>query len=325
MTISYVEATRLALADSLAADPRVFLYGQDIAGPFGGAFKATKGLSERFPGRVINAPISEDAIAGMGVGAAVDGMRPVLELQFADFATLAFNQLMNNAGTVYWRTGRTCPLVVRLPVGGTSGSGPFHCQMTDGWLTHPPGLVVVAPATVADAYWMLRDAIALDDPVIHCEHKYLYSHLKDTGDPRHGERLPLGAAAVRREGTDCTLISYSGMLHEALAAAGVLARDHGVSVEVVDLRCLRPLDLGTLVQSVARTNRLVVASESWPFGGVPAEIVAAIADEAFHYLDAPPQRVCALDTPIPVQVDLYAAHRPGPRRIVEAVLETVRF
>lgn len=325
MTVSYVEATRLALGDSLAADPRVFLYGQDIAGSFGGAFKATKGLSERFPGRVLNAPISEDAIAGIGVGAAVDGMRPVLELQFGDFASLAFNQLMNNAATVYWRTGRPCPLVVRLPVGGTSGSGPFHCQMTDGWITHPPGLVVVAPATVADAYWMLRDAIACDDPVIYCEHKYLYSHLKDTADPRLAERLPLGVAAVRREGIDCTLASYSGMLHEALAAAGLLEREHGVSVEVIDLRCLRPLDLGAVVQSVAKTNRLVVASESWPFGGVPAELVASITGEAFHYLDAPPRRVCALDTPIPVHLGLYQAHRPGPGRIAEAVLETVRF
>jgi pyruvate dehydrogenase E1 component beta subunit/2-oxoisovalerate dehydrogenase E1 component beta subunit len=325
MSISYIEAIRLALDDSLAADPRVFLYGQDIAGSFGGAFKATKGLSEKHPGRVLNAPISEDAIAGVAVGAAIDGMRPVVEFQFADFSTLAFNQLMNNAGTMFWRTGHRCPLVARLPVGGTKGSGPFHCQMPDGWITNPPGLVVLAPATVADAYWMLRDAIALDDPVVFCEHKYLYSHLKDTADPRAGEHLPLGVAAVRREGTDCTLVSYSGMLHEALGAAGALERDHGLSVEVIDLRCLRPLDLGTIIDSVSRTGRLVVASESWPFGGVPAELVARIAGEAFHFLDAPPRRLCALDTPIPVQADLYAAHRPNAARIAEAVLETVRF
>jgi pyruvate dehydrogenase E1 component beta subunit/2-oxoisovalerate dehydrogenase E1 component beta subunit len=183
----------------------------------------------------------------------------------------------------------------------------------------------VAPATVADAYWMLRDAIACDDPVIFCEHKYLYSHLKDTADPRSSEHLPLGSAAVRRDGSDCTLVSYSGMLHEALGAAGILERDHGVSVEVVDLRCLRPLDLGTVIESVAKTSRLVVASESWPFAGIPAEVVARISGEAFHYLDAPPRRLCAQDTPIPVHPDLYAAHRPNAARIAEAVLETVRF
>ena len=325
MTTSYIEAIRMALGDSLEADPRVFLYGQDIAGSFGGAFKATKGLSTLFPSRVLNAPISEDAIAAIAVGAAIDGMRPVIEFQFGDFATLAFNQLMNNAGTTFWRTGRPCPLVARLPVGGTKGSGPFHCQMADGWITNPPGLVVVAPATVADAYWMLRDAIACDDPVVFCEHKYLYSHLKDTAEPRSAEHLPLGRAVVRREGADCTLVSYSGMLHEALGAAGILERDHGVTVEVIDLRCLRPLDMGTVIDSVAKTNRLVVASESWPFAGVPAEVVARIASEAFHYLDAPPRRLCAQDTPIPVQPDLYAAHRPNAARIAEAVLETVRF
>jgi pyruvate dehydrogenase E1 component beta subunit/2-oxoisovalerate dehydrogenase E1 component beta subunit len=274
---------------------------------------------------VLNAPISEDAIAGVAVGAALDGMRPVVEFQFADFASIAFNQLVNNAGTTYWRTGSTCPLVARLPVGGTRGSGPFHCQMPEAWISHHPGLVVVAPATVADAYWMLRDAIALDDPVIFCEHKYLYSHLKDTADPRHGEHLPLGVAAVRREGTDCTLVSYSAMLHEALSAAGTLEREHGLSVEVVDLRCLRPLDIGTIVESVAKTGRLVVASESWPFAGIPAEVVAAISSEAFHLLDAPPRRLCAHDCPIPVNPDLYAAHRPNAARIVETVIETVRF
>jgi pyruvate dehydrogenase E1 component beta subunit/2-oxoisovalerate dehydrogenase E1 component beta subunit len=325
MTTSYVEAIRLALGDALAEDPRVFIYGQDVAGSFGGAFKATKGLSERFPGRVLNAPISEDAIAGMAVGAAIDGMRPVIEFQFADFAALGFNQLVNNAATTYWRTGRPCSLVARLPVGGTKGSGPFHCQMPEGWLSHHPGLVLVAPATVADAYWMLRDAIACDDPVIFCEHKYLYSHLRDTGDLRHAEHLPLGAAVVRRGGFDCTLISYSGMLHEALHAAGILERDHGVSVEVIDLRCLRPLDTATIIASVAKTGRVVAVTEAWPFGGITAEVLAVVASQAFHFLDAPPRRLCAQDTPIPVHPDLYAAHRPNAARIVEAVLETARF
>ena len=170
MTMSYLEAIRLALEESLAEDPRVFIYGQDIAGHFGGAFKATKGLSDRFAARVLNAPISEDAMAGIAIGAALDGMRPVIEYQFADFGSLGFNQLVNQAATTFWRTGRSCPMVVRLPVGGTVGSGPFHCQMPEAWLSHHPGLVVVSPATVADAYWMLKDAIACKDPVMFCEH-----------------------------------------------------------------------------------------------------------------------------------------------------------
>jgi pyruvate dehydrogenase E1 component beta subunit/2-oxoisovalerate dehydrogenase E1 component beta subunit len=325
MTMSYLEAIRLALEESLDEDPRVFLYGQDIAGQFGGAFKVTKGLSERFSTRVLNAPISEDAMAGIAIGAALDGMRPVIEFQFADFASLGFNQLVNHAATTFWRTGRSCPIVVRLPVGGTVGSGPFHCQMPEAWLSHHPGLVVVSPATVADAYWMLKDAIACADPVIFCEHKYLYRHLKETGDPRHAEHIPLGSAVVRRVGSDCTLISYSAMLHECLSAAGMLEHEHGVAVEVVDLRCVRPLDSQTILDSVAKTGRVVMATEAWPFGGIAAEVLAQIATEAFHLLDAPPVRICAQDTPIPVQPDLYAAHRPHAEDIVDAVLETVRF
>jgi pyruvate dehydrogenase E1 component beta subunit/2-oxoisovalerate dehydrogenase E1 component beta subunit len=325
MTMSYLEAIRLALEETLAEDPRAFLYGQDIAGSFGGAFKVTKGLSERFGNRVLNAPISEDAMAGIAIGAALDGMRPVIEYQFADFASVGFNQLVNHAATTYWRTGRSCPLVMRLPVGGTLGSGPFHCQMPEAWLSHHPGLVVVCPATVADAYWMLKDAVACDDPVIFCEHKYLYRHLTDTGDPRHAEHMPLGAAVVRRAGSDCSLISYSAILHECLSAAGILEKEHGVAVEVIDLRCVRPLDTQTILESVAKTGRAVIATEAWPFGGIAAEVMALISSEAFHLLDAPPRRICAQDTPIPVQPDLYAAHRPHAEDIVDAVLETVRF
>jgi acetoin:2,6-dichlorophenolindophenol oxidoreductase subunit beta len=325
MSLKYLEAIRQALGDALDQDPRVMLYGQDIADPFGGAFKATKGLSTRFPGRVLNAPISEDAMAGVAVGAASEGLRPVVEYQFADFSTIAFNQLVNHAGTHYWRTGRPCPITLRLPVGGTPGGGPFHCQMVDGWLTHHPGVVVVAPATVADAYFLLRDAIACDDPVVFCEHKYLYYHLQADLDPRRSEHLPLGRAAVRRSGSDCTVVSWSGMVHECLKAADALARDQDLSCEVIDLRCLRPLDTETIMASVARTGRLVVATESWPFGGVAAEIMAVVASEGFHLLDAPPQRLCAMDTPVPFQPDLFAAHHPDAERIAALVLETVRF
>jgi len=321
--VRYVDALRLALEEALARDPRVFLYGQDIAAPFGGAFKVTKGLGERWPERVINAPISEDAITGVAIGAAIDGARPVIEFQFGDFASIGFNQLVNHAATTFWRTGRSCPLVARLPVGGTPGAGPFHCQMAEGWLAHHPGLIMVCPATVADAYHMLLDAIACDDPVVFCEHKNLYNHLKDETDPRTTARLPMGAAAVRRAGVDCTLVSYSAMLHECLAAAHQLEREHGIEVEVLDLRCVRPLDEEAILASVGRTGRLVVATEDWPFGSVAAEVIALVTSRAFHALDAPPMRLAALDVPIPSHPDLFAAQRPNAARIVEAVLETV--
>ncbi len=315
----------MALGEALDEDPRVFIYGQDVAGNFGGAFKVTKGIAEKHKTRVLNAPISEDAIAGIAIGAALEGMRPVIEFQFADFATIAFNQFVNNAAVLHWRTGKSCPFVARLPIGGTPGGGPFHSQMPESWLSHHPGLVVVAPATVADAYFMLKDAIACDDPVMFCEHKYLYYHLRADFDKSRAEHLPLGTAAVRRDGGDCTVVSYSGMMHECLRAAELLSRDHGIECDVIDLRCVRPFDAETILASVAKTGRLVVATESWPFGGVAAEIVAMVSAEAFKHLDAPPKRLCAQDTPIPFHPDLFAAHHPDAERIAEAVLETVSF
>lgn len=322
---SYASAIRLALGDALEQDPRVFIYGEDVGGKFGGAFKITKGLAERFPGRVINSPISEDAIAGIGIGAALDGARPVLEFQFADFATIAFNQLINHAGTTYWRTGQPCPLVARLPVGGTPGGGPFHSQMAEAWFGHHPGLVVLAPATVADAYGMLRAAIDSPDPVIFCEHKYLYESARtDSLDPSANHLHP-GQAAIRRSGGDCTVVAWSAMLHEALHAAEGLSREHGIEVEVVDLRCLRPYDLGTILGSLAHTGRLVVASEDFPSGGLAGEIVAGATQHGFTVLDAPPLRVSARDTPIPYQPALWAAHRPHAEDIAAAVLQATRF
>jgi acetoin:2,6-dichlorophenolindophenol oxidoreductase subunit beta len=325
MTLAYLEAIRMALGECLDDDPRVFIYGQDIAGAFGGAFKVTKGIAEKHRDRVINSPISEDAITGVAIGAAMEGMRPVIEFQFADFASIAFNQFVNHAATMYWRTGKPCPFVARLPMGGTPGGGPFHCQMPETWLSYHPGLVVVAPATVSDAYFMLKDSVACNDPVMFCEHKYLYYHLKAEFDKTRAEHLPLGMAAVRRSGTDCTLVSYSGMVHECLRAAEILARDHGIECEVIDLRCLRPLDTETILASLSRTGRLVVATESWPFGGLAAEIIATASAEGFSYLDAPPRRLCAIDVPIPFHPDLFAAHHPDAERIAEAVLETVGF
>ena len=323
-TTSYVAALRQAMGDALADDESVFIYGEDVGGTFGGAFKATKGLAERFPGRVLNSPISEDAITGVAVGAAMEGARPVIEFQFADFASVAFNQLVNHAATFYWRNGRPCPITARFPIGGTPGGGPFHSQMPEAWLTNHPGLVVVAPATVADAYGMMRDAIRCNDPVMVLEHKYLYNHLKEPFTPEQ-KVAPLGAAVVRRTGSDCTIVSYSAMVHDCLAAAQSLQDNFAISAEVIDLRSLRPLDLDTILASVSRTGRLVVATEAWPFGSVAAEVVAAVSQMGFHLLDAPPKRVCAIDTPIPYHPRLWSAHRPDARRIMAAVEETVRF
>ena len=248
-SITYLEAIREAQARALADDPRVFIYGQDV-GAFGGAFKATKNLAKEFPGRVVDAPISEDAIAGMAVGAAIEGLRPIIEMQFADFSTVAFNQIVNQAATLFWRTAVPCPITVRLPCGGTSGSGPFHSQTMDAIYAHYPGLVVVTPATVEDAYSMLIEAVAIDDPVIFCEHKLLYYHLK--ADKLPTEALPVGKARVARVGRDMTIVAYSAMVHEALAVADEL-KPEGWEIEVVDLRSVKPMDTDTVMASVART------------------------------------------------------------------------
>jgi acetoin:2,6-dichlorophenolindophenol oxidoreductase subunit beta len=321
MSITYLEAIREAQARALAEDSRVFIYGQDV-GAFGGAFKATKNLAVEFPGRVLDAPISEDAMVGLAVGAAMENMRPIIEMQFADFSTVGFNQIVNQAATMYWRTNMPCPITIRLPFGGTSGSGPFHSQTMEAIYAHYPGLVVMTPATVEDAYSLLLEAVAIDDPVIFCEHKLLYYHLKAEKLPT--EALPAGKARLAREGRDMTLVAYSAMLHEALAVADEL-RTEGVEIEVVDLRTVKPLDTDTVMASVARTGRLLCVGEAWPWGGVTAEVIARVATEGFGLLDAPPQRLNARDTPVPYHPNLWAAHRPTARTIADAARNLLRM
>ena len=313
-SITYLEAIRLAQEKALADDPRVFLYGQDV-GNFGGAFKATKNLAKEFPGRVFDAPLSEDAIIGMAVGAAIEGMRPIVEMQFADFSTCGFNQIVNHAATLFYRTGVPCPIVVRLPSGGTSGGGPFHSQSMEALYAHYPGLVVMTPATVEDAYSMLLEAVALDDPVIFCEHKFLYYHLKSERLPE--SVLPVGKARLARAGRDATIGTHGAMLHESLAAATELAGD-GYEIEIVDLRTVKPLDLDTVLASVARTGRLLCVSEEWPWGGVAAEVIARVTGEGFGLLDVAPQRLNAKDTPVPYHPDLWSVHRPTASAIAGA-------
>jgi pyruvate dehydrogenase E1 component beta subunit/2-oxoisovalerate dehydrogenase E1 component beta subunit len=321
MSLTYLEAIREAQAKALADDPRVFIYGQDV-GAFGGAFKATKNLAKEFPGRVLDAPISEDAMVGAAIGAAIEGFRPIVEMQFADFSTPGLNQILNHAATLYWRTNVPCPITIRLPSGGTSGSGPFHSQSMEAIYAHYPGLIVMTPATVEDAYSMLLEAVAIDDPVIFCEHKYLYYHLKAAALPT--EAMPVGKARIARTGRDLTIVAYSAMLHEALAAAEEMAGE-GTEIEVVDLRTIKPMDTDTIMASVARTGRLLCVGEAWPWGGVAAEVLARVATEGFDLLDAPPQRLNAKDTPIPYHPNLWSVHRPTARSIVAAARNLLRM
>jgi len=320
MSITYIDAIREAQAHALRDDPRVFIYGQDVAA-FGGAFKATKNLAKEFPGRVFDSPISEDAMMGLAVGAAIEGLRPIIEMQFADFSTVGYNQIVNQAATLFWRTGVPCPITVRLPFGGTSGGGPFHSQSLETIYAHYPGLIVLTPATVEDAYSMLLEAVAIDDPVIFCEHKFLYRHLKAEKLPT--EALPVGKARIARVGRDLTIVAYSAMVQDALEAANELVQE-GWEVEVVDLRSVKPLDTDTVMASVARTGKLLCVGESWPWGGVTAEVIARVASEGYNLLDAPPQRLNAKDTPVPYHPNLWAAHRPTVRAVAAAARKILR-
>lgn len=313
--ITYLEAIREAQKQALEKDPRVYIYGQDI-GAFGGAFKATKNLAQSFPGRVLDSPISEDAMVGSAIGAALQGMRPIVEMQFADFSTVGFNQIVNQAATMFWRTGVPCPITVRLPSGGTPGSGPFHSQSLEALYAHYPGLILMTPATVEDAYSMLLEAVALDDPVIFCEHKYLYFHLKAESLP--SEALPVGRARIARAGRDATVVTYSAMVHEALSAAEELS-SQGWEIEVIDLRSIKPLDTDTVLASVARTGRILAVGEAWPWGGVTAEVLARVATDGFNLLDAPPMRLNSKDTPVPYHPNLWGTHRPTAQTIVRAL------
>jgi acetoin:2,6-dichlorophenolindophenol oxidoreductase subunit beta len=321
VSITYLEAIREAQAKALAEDSRVFIYGQDV-GAFGGAFKATKNLAQEFPGRVLDSPISEDAMVGLAIGAAIEGLRPIIEMQFADFSTVGFNQIVNQAATLFWRTNIPCPITIRLPSGGTSGSGPFHSQCMEALYAHYPGTIVMTPATVEDAYSMLLEAVAIDDPVIFCEHKYLYYHLKAEKLPT--EAMPIGKARIARAGRDMTIVTYSAMLHEALAVADELASE-GSEIEVVDLRTVKPLDTDTVMASVARTGRLLCVGEAFPWGGVTAEVIARVANEGFGLLDAPPQRLNAKDTPVPYHPNLWTAHRPTAGSIASAARNLLRM
>jgi pyruvate dehydrogenase E1 component beta subunit len=301
----------------MRADPNVIIFGEDVA--VGGAFGVTTGLADEFgEKRVINTPISEDTIMGMAVGAAVVGKRPIVEIMFMDFMTLAMSQLVNHAAKIHFMSGGQLdvPMVVRVQQGARGGWGSQHSQSLEAWFAHVPGLKVVAPGTAADAKQMIRAAIQDDSPVIFVEHRGLYFKSDPDGAPAGANRLD--EARVVREGADVTIVSYSRMLTDALAAAETLA-GKGISAEVIDLRSLVPIDLPTVVASVQKTNRLLIVHEAVTQGGLGAEIAAQVQQEAFDYLDAPIERVGAPYVPVPASLALEKAYVPDQSKIVAAV------
>jgi len=321
--LTYVEAISDALREELRRDPRVLLLGEDI-GVYGGAFKVTKGFLEEFgAGRILDTPISEAAIIGAAIGAALNGMRPVAEMQYIDFITNGFNQLVNVAATIAYRWGLPVPMVVRGPAGGGVGGGPFHSRNPEAWFAHTPGLKVVYPAFPADAKGLLIAAIRDPNPVVFLEHKGLYRKVRQ--EVPEGEYVvPLGRAAIVRPGRDATVVAYGSMVHHALQVAEELSRE-GIALEVVDLRTLVPLDEETVLDSVRRTNRVVVASEANRTCGFAAEVAARITERAFKWLDAPVVRVTAADVPTPFAPTLEQEVLPSAQRLKAAVLELLRF
>lgn len=319
---TYVEGIHQALREALEEDPSVVLMGQDI-GRFEGAFRITRGLWDRWPERVLDTPIAESGTLGIAAGAAMLGWRPVVEMQFADFISCGFNQLVNVIAKMYYRWQIPCPVVVRLPSGGGVGAGPFHSQNPEGWFAHVAGLKVVTPATAADAKLLLKAAIRDPNPVVFCEHKFLYRRIKDVL-PAADEEARLGEAKIVREGDAITLIGYGASTWTALEAADVLAAE-GVEAEVIDLRTLVPLDEETVLDSVRRTGRAVVVHEDQRTGGFGAEIVARIAEKAFAWLDAPVGRVGYPDLPVPYAKKLEKALLPGRDDLVAAAHETLAF
>ncbi|MGH8138359.1 MAG: alpha-ketoacid dehydrogenase subunit beta [Steroidobacteraceae bacterium] len=317
MSQTFIEILRRALDEELARDPAVYLLGEDVAA--GGAFGVTKTLAEKYGAqRVRNTPISEAAITGMATGAALCGLRPILEIMFIDFTTLALDCLVNQTAKYRYMSGGqvSVPMVVRTQAGAAGGAAAQHSQSLEAWFTHVPGLVVVAPSSPVEAYGLLKSAIRLGDPVLFIEHKRLYA-LKEAL-PAVAELPQIGKARVARAGKDVTVIAYSAMVRNALEAAVELARS-GISVEVLDLRTLAPLDMATIAASVSKTHRAVIAHEAVRSGGLGAEISARIGSELFDELDAPVTRVGCPFSPIPFAPELEQALLPGTPHIVRAV------
>jgi 2-oxoisovalerate dehydrogenase E1 component beta subunit len=321
--ISYLEAIRQALFEEMARDERVFVMGEDIAA-YGGAFKVTEGLLDAYgEQRVVDTPISEAAIVGSAIGAAYMGLRAVCEIQFIDFIACCFDMLTNFAAPSRYRNGAGVPIVVRGPCGGGVGGGPFHSLNAESFFLNTPGLKMVEPSTAYDAKGLLKAAIRDDDPVLYFEHKYLYRRIKDEV-PDEDYVVPIGKAALRREGRDLSIVTFGAMVYTALDAATELARG-GVEAEVLDLRTLAPLDREAVIGTVAKTGRALLLHEATRTGGIGGELAAIIAEEAFEYLDAPVVRIASADTPVPYAPPLEAAFLPNVEKVMSAAKRLMEY
>jgi pyruvate dehydrogenase E1 component beta subunit len=322
--VRYRDALNEALREEMQRDETVILMGEDI-GVFNGAFKVTNGLLDEFgERRVRDTPISENTIVGMGVGAAMTGLRPVVELMTINFSLLAMDQIINHAATIHYMFGGQVrvPLVIRMPQGAGHQLGPTHSHSWEAFFLHAPGLLVATPSTAADAKGLLKAAIRDDNPVIFIEHEYLYGQRGEVPDGDHV--VNFGEAAIRRAGGDVTVVGISRMAVTAQKAADTLSAEHGVEAEVIDPRTLRPLDLDTILESVKKTNRCVIVEEGWPHGGVGANLAALIQEQAFDFLDAPVARVTGADLPMPYSKPLEQIAYPHEPQVVEAVIATFR-
>jgi len=321
--LTFLEAIRAGLMEEMERDPSVVMLGEDI-GVYGGAFKVTAGILERFGWeRVIDAPISETAIVGAAVGMGYMGLRPVVEMQFIDFIGCCFNQLTNFVAKSHYRWGAAVPMVLRGPSGGGVHGGPFHSQNPEMYFVHTPGLKVVYPSTPYDAKGLIKSAVRDNNPVLFFEHKFLYRRIKDD-IPDDDYTVPLGKAAVKREGKDLTIVTYAAMMHTSLEAASLLAGE-GIECEVIDLRTLLPLDRETILESVKKTNKLLVVHEDTKTGGIAGEIAATVFEGAFEDLDGPVMRVASLDTPVPYSPPLEEHFLPNVQKISQAARELARY
>jgi pyruvate dehydrogenase E1 component beta subunit len=321
--LTYREACRQAIREAILADPRVFLMGEDV-GRYGGCYAVTKGLlAELGEERIRDTPLSESAFVGAGIGAAMAGMRPIVEVMTCNFSLLALDQILNNAATIPHMSGGqfAVPLVLRLATGAGRQLAAQHSHSLEGWFAHIPGLRILAPATIEDARYMLAAALADPNPVLIFEHVMLYN-MEGTLDPAV-TRVDITHAKVRRTGSDITLVTYGGSLFKTLAAAETLAGE-GIAAEVIDLRVLRPLDMATVAESVSRTRRVVIVDEGWRSGSLSAEVAMRLVEEAFFELDAPIRRVCTREVPIPYPAHLECAALPQPETIAGAARALVR-
>lgn len=321
--VTYLDAIKEALDEEMSRDPGVFVLGEDV-GVYGGAFRITEGFYEKYgEWRVLDTPLAESGFTGAAIGAALVGMRPVVEMQFADFISCAFDQLVNVAAKNHYRWGAATPIVVRAPYGGNIHGGAYHSQCIEGFFFNVPGLKIVAPSTAYDAKGLLKAAIRDNDPVIYCEHKYLYRRVKDSV-PDGDYVVPIGKARIAQEGDNVSIVTYGAMVHTALEAAQALG-GNGISVEIVDLRTLLPMDKKTILNSVRKTNKVVVLHEQTRTGGVGAEVSALISEECFDHLDGPIMRVAAPDTPVPYSSQLEEAFIPQTKDVIAAVERLMRY